>query len=31
MDICLDMSNLKCHPKTDKPYDDVKILSVSIK
>jgi hypothetical protein len=31
MEIALNISNVRTHPKTDKPYDDVSILSVSVK
>lgn len=31
MEIALNISNAKAHPKTDKPYDDISIVSVSVK
>ena len=31
MDIALNISNVKTHPKTDKPYDDITILSITLK
>ena len=31
MDIALNISNAKTHPKTDKPYDDITIISISLK
>jgi peptidylprolyl isomerase domain and WD repeat-containing protein 1 len=31
MDIALNISNAKTHPKSDKPYDDISILSITLK
>ena len=31
MEIVVAISNVKTHPKTDKPYDDIKIVSVTVK
>ena len=31
MDIALNISKVKTHPKTDKPYDDISILSITLK
>ena len=31
MKVAQDVSNVKVHPKTDKPYDDVKILNISLR
>lgn len=31
MEIAQNISNVKTHPKTDKPYDDINIVSVSIR
>ena len=31
MDIALNISNVKTHPKSDKPYDDITILSITLK
>lgn len=31
MEVCQNISNVKTHPKTDKPHDDIKIVSVTIK
>jgi peptidylprolyl isomerase domain and WD repeat-containing protein 1 len=30
MDVCLKISKVKTDPKTDKPYDDIKIVNISI-
>ena len=31
MEIVTAISHVKCHPKTDKPYDEIKIVSVTVK
>ncbi len=31
MEVAQSISNAKCHPKTDKPYDDISIVSVTVK
>lgn len=31
MEVALNISNAKTHPKTDKPYDDISVVSVSMK
>lgn len=31
MEVVQNISNVKCNPKTDKPYDDITILSISVK
>jgi len=31
MEVAQNISNVKVHPKTDKPYDDVRILNISLK
>ena len=30
MDVAQQISEVKVHPKTDKPYDDVKILNITL-
>ena len=31
MEVCQSISNVKVNPKTDKPYDDVRIINISLK
>ncbi|XP_071454294.1 peptidylprolyl isomerase domain and WD repeat-containing protein 1 [Hetaerina americana] len=31
MEVVQNISNVKCNPKTDKPYDDIQIVSISVK
>ena len=31
METVMNISNVKTHPKTDKPYDDVTIISINVK
>ena len=31
METVVSISNVKTHPKTDKPYDDIKIVSVTVR
>ena len=31
METVQSISNVKTHPKTDKPYDDIKIINVTLK
>jgi hypothetical protein len=31
MEVALNISNVKTHPKTDKPHDDISILSITVK
>ncbi|RDD42208.1 Peptidylprolyl isomerase domain and WD repeat-containing protein 1 [Trichoplax sp. H2] len=31
MEVVQNISNVKCDPKTDRPYDDIKIISITIK
>ncbi|XP_064385842.1 peptidylprolyl isomerase domain and WD repeat-containing protein 1-like [Halichondria panicea] len=31
MNVCQEISEVKVHPKTDKPYEDVKIMNVTLK
>ncbi|XP_064088885.1 peptidylprolyl isomerase domain and WD repeat-containing protein 1-like isoform X3 [Macrobrachium nipponense] len=31
MEVVQNISNVKCNPKTDKPYDDISILNVTVK
>ncbi|KAG7164943.1 Peptidylprolyl isomerase domain and WD repeat-containing protein 1-like [Homarus americanus] len=31
MEVVQNISNVKCNPKTDKPYDDITIISVTVK
>ncbi|KAK4312296.1 hypothetical protein Pmani_016263 [Petrolisthes manimaculis] len=31
MEVVQNISNVKCNPKTDKPYDDITIISISVK
>ncbi len=31
MEVAQTISNAKAHPKTDKPYDDISILSVTLR
>lgn len=31
MEVVQNISNVKTNPKTDKPYDDITIISVSVK
>lgn len=31
MEVVQNISNIKTNPKTDKPYDDVRIMSVTVK
>ena len=31
METVMNISNVKTHPKTDKPYDDVTVISISVK
>lgn len=31
MEVVQNISNVKTNPKTDKPYDDVQIISVTVK
>lgn len=30
MEVCQNICNSKTNPKTDKPYDDIKIISISL-
>lgn len=31
MEVVQNIGNVKCNPKTNKPYDDVRIVSISLK
>ena len=31
METVMNISNVKTHPKTDKPYDDITIISINVK
>ena len=31
MEVAQNISNVKVHPKTDKPYDDIRIINVTLK
>lgn len=31
MEVVQNISNVKCNPKTDKPYDDITIISITVK
>lgn len=30
MEVCQNICNVKTNPKTDKPYDEIKIISISL-
>lgn len=30
MEVCQNICNSKTNPKTDKPYDDIKIISINL-
>jgi len=31
MEVCQKISEAKVHPKTDKPYEDIKIMNITLK
>lgn len=31
MEVAQNISNVKVHPKTDKPYDDIRIINITVK
>ena len=31
MEVAQNIANAKAHPKTDKPYDDITVISISVK